>query len=132
MDFPLKETMGDSSGTQGKQWGPDVDDDKAGRSQTHVIVDDFAANTTIHGVPRVLDAEKRTVYRILWLLVALVFLAVLIYQASALIVDYSKYQTTTRINLVTKSKLEFPSVTVCNLNMLRRSKLAGLIGILFF
>ena len=100
-------------------------DEKPKSSEIRDIKNEFAENTTMHGIPRFLDAERSIVQRVLWLLVVFVSTVILVAQASNLIIDYAKYQTTTKVTIVTKSKLEFPSVTICNLNMLRRSKLSG-------
>ena len=103
----------------------DYDDDVIPKSATKNVVEDFVDNTTTHGVPRVLNSSRSSISRVFWCLVTLALFGALLYQGSKLVIAFRGRPTTTKITLVTKSKLEFPSVTICNLNMMRRSQLYG-------
>ncbi|XP_041464797.1 degenerin deg-1-like [Lytechinus variegatus] len=92
---------------------------------TKSIVDDFVDNATTHGIPRFLNSSRSLISRLFWCVVTLGLLGALLYQGSKLVIAFTGRPTTTKISLITESKLEFPSVTICNLNMMRRSKLNG-------
>ncbi|XP_030833219.1 degenerin deg-1 [Strongylocentrotus purpuratus] len=103
----------------------DNDDDDVPKSGTKTIVEDFVDNASTHGIPRVLNSSRSSISRLFWCLVTVGLMAALLYQGSKLVISFIGRPTTTKISLVTKSKLEFPSVTICNLNMMRRSQLNG-------
>ncbi|XP_071965540.1 epithelial sodium channel subunit beta-like, partial [Antedon mediterranea] len=63
--------------------------------------------------------------RIFWLLLTLGLFALSGYQGYYLISDYLKRPTITQIQVVSKSDLTFPAITICNMNRLRRSALPG-------
>ncbi|XP_054759502.2 degenerin mec-4-like [Lytechinus pictus] len=88
------------------------------------VVQSFCKSTTMHGVSRLIEST-RAIFRLAWLLTVLTFLCILMWQAYSLVDDYRGNPATTAINMVPNNKLSFPAVTVCNMNRLRRSKLAG-------
>lgn len=100
-------------------------DDDVPKSGAKTIVEDFVDNASTHGIPRVLNSSRSSISRVFWCLVTVGLMAALLYQGSKLVISFIGRPTTTKISLVTKSKLEFPSVTICNLNMMRRSQLNG-------
>ena len=94
-------------------------------SKTRAIIDEFISNTTTHGVPRVLSDEYSILLRIFWSLIILTFLVLLVFQGTLLVINFIGRPSSTKLTIVTESKLEFPAVTICNLNMMRRSMLQG-------
>ncbi|XP_078661500.1 uncharacterized protein LOC144905634 [Branchiostoma floridae x Branchiostoma belcheri] len=84
----------------------------------------FCSTTTAHGVSKIVDADSKTA-RVLWVTILLACLGVFLYQAGILIKTYFDYPVVVEIKVVENSKLTFPSVTVCNNNRLRRSKVPG-------
>ncbi|XP_072175728.1 epithelial sodium channel subunit beta-like [Diadema setosum] len=88
------------------------------------VVQRFCQSTTMHGVSRLVDSTRIT-FKLLWFVTVLGFLCILLWQAVLLVDEYTNHPSTTHIQLVTKTKLQFPAVTVCNMNRLRRSKLPG-------
>ena len=88
------------------------------------VVQTFCKSTTMHGMSRLIDST-RAIFRLTWLLTVLTFLCILLWQAYRLVDEYRGSPSTTTINMITNNKLAFPAVTVCNMNRLRRSKLAG-------
>eukprot|EP00057_Strongylocentrotus_purpuratus_P029401 XP_011683875.1 PREDICTED: degenerin deg-1 [Strongylocentrotus purpuratus] len=101
------------------------DYDESPKEGTRKIVNEFVDNATTHGIPRVLNASRPWQSRLFWCVVTLIFAGVFLFQGSKLVQSYIARPTTTKISLITKSRLEFPAVTICNLNMLRRSMLKG-------
>eukprot|EP00057_Strongylocentrotus_purpuratus_P029394 XP_011683868.1 PREDICTED: amiloride-sensitive sodium channel subunit alpha-like [Strongylocentrotus purpuratus] len=102
---------------------PDYDENP--KEGTQKIVKEFVDNATTHGIPRVLNASRPWHSRLFWCVVTLILAGVFLYQGSMLVFSFINRPTTTKISIITKSKLEFPAVTICNLNMLRRSMLKG-------
>ncbi|XP_066300720.1 uncharacterized protein [Branchiostoma lanceolatum] len=84
----------------------------------------FCSTTTAHGVSRVVDADSKT-GKFLWVMILLMCLTVFLYQATVMIKTYFDYPVVVEIKVVENSKLTFPSVTVCNNNRLRASKVLG-------
>ncbi|XP_066300458.1 uncharacterized protein [Branchiostoma lanceolatum] len=84
----------------------------------------FCSTTTAHGVSRVVDADSKTA-RFLWIMILLTCLGLFLYQAGVLIRLYFDYPVVVEIKVVENSKLTFPSVTVCNNNRLRATKVPG-------
>ncbi len=77
---------------------------------------DFVRNVTpqIH--------ETSGLLSLMWSLAYLTFATVLLYQTSMTVSDYLSYPVTVSISLQTGSgPVEFPAVTICNNNMLRKS-----------
>ncbi|XP_078661502.1 uncharacterized protein LOC144905635 [Branchiostoma floridae x Branchiostoma belcheri] len=84
----------------------------------------FCSTTTAHGVSRVVDADSKT-GKFLWVMILLMCLTVFLYQATVMVKTYFDYPVVVEIKVVVNSKLTFPSVTVCNNNRLRESKVRG-------
>ncbi|XP_033644289.1 uncharacterized protein LOC117303933 [Asterias rubens] len=88
------------------------------------IVTDFGNETTAHGVSRITNASNCLV-GLFWLIVLLGAFALFSYQGTYLVLDYLGNPYGTTIDVITKTNVGFPAVTVCNMNRLRRSKLVG-------
>ncbi|XP_033634311.1 uncharacterized protein LOC117295705 [Asterias rubens] len=88
------------------------------------ILKAFGENTTAHGVPAI-TRSKRVVAKFFWLAVFLIMLGLFCFQATLVLVEYYGYPSTTKVKLETAPYLNFPSVTICNMNRFRRSKLVG-------
>ncbi|XP_071794507.1 uncharacterized protein [Asterias amurensis] len=88
------------------------------------ILKAFGENTTAHGVPAI-TRSKRVVAKLFWLAVFLIMLGLFCFQATLVLVEYYGYPSTTKVKLETAPYLNFPSVTICNMNRFRRSKLVG-------
>lgn len=107
--------------------GEPCDDGNDGRvdESKKAILDEFIGNTTTHGLPRIISNQYSILIRVFWSLVTLTFFAVLCFQGTSLVIDYFKRPLSTKLTIVTQSKLDFPAVTICNLNMMRKSMLWG-------
>ncbi|XP_030852712.1 amiloride-sensitive sodium channel subunit alpha [Strongylocentrotus purpuratus] len=82
----------------------------------------FLENTTFHGLPRIFGAPF-FLEKLFWVLAFLTCLGVFTYQGTKIVKDYISYPYSTRTDIITESSLDFPAVTICNVNMMRRSKL---------
>ncbi|XP_071506089.1 epithelial sodium channel subunit gamma-2-like [Diadema antillarum] len=88
-------------------------------------IKDFADNATTHGVPQILRSDRSRLFRLTWAVITATALSLLLFQGSNTIIDFFHRPTTSKISIITRKELFFPSVTICNLNMMRRSKLNG-------
>ncbi|XP_022106909.1 degenerin deg-1-like [Acanthaster planci] len=95
------------------------------RGALRQAVTTFADTTTAHGLPLIINGTY-TVSRIAWSVIWLIAFGLAILQSTLLLVEYFQVRPlTTTIELITKTNLDFPAVTVCNMNRMRRSKLVG-------
>lgn len=100
------------------------DSDQNDEEDTQKLIKNFGSYTTLHGLHFLCDSKFR-VRRILWLLLMLVSLVILSIQIKE---NYAKLQR--HDSMVTKDveysrRLQFPAISICNQNMLRRSKIFG-------
>ena len=100
------------------------DSDQNDEEEPQKLIKDFGSYTTLHGLHFLCDSNLR-VRRILWLLLMLVSLVILSIQIKE---NYAKLQR--HDSMVTKDveysrRLQFPAISICNQNMLRRSKIFG-------
>ncbi|XP_071506090.1 epithelial sodium channel subunit beta-like [Diadema antillarum] len=97
----------------------------ASQMSTADAIKDFADNTTTHGVPQILRSDRSRLFRLTWAVITATALSALLFQGSNTVIDFFHRPTTSKISLITRKELHFPSITICNLNMMRRSKLNG-------
>ena len=93
-------------------------------AEQETMIKNFGSYTTLHGFHFLTDSTY-AVRRILWLLLMIACLVVLVIQLQN---NYAKLRR--HDSLVTKdfelsSNLIFPAVSICNQNMLQRSKILG-------
>ena len=67
--------------------------------------------------------QRRWFLQIAWLFIYIALITCLLSQCAKLIQTYLNYPTDIDIEIITKPQLEFPAVTVCNENPLRKSKI---------
>uniref|UniRef100_A0A0N5BTK9 Degenerin del-1 n=1 Tax=Strongyloides papillosus TaxID=174720 RepID=A0A0N5BTK9_STREA len=79
---------------------------------------DFASNTSAHGIPRAYN--NKGLRRSLWLLLFLICVGAFFGQAYYLVAKFLRNDKIVSVELKFE-KLEFPSVTVCNLNPYKNS-----------
>ncbi|KAF8784707.1 Acid-sensing ion channel 1C like protein [Argiope bruennichi] len=90
------------------------------RLTTNVLWKNFASQSTIHGLRRISETEN-TIGKVLWTLIFLTALAGLTYHCSFLIQKYLKFSKVTTTEEIHAKELDFPALTVCNLNILKKS-----------
>jgi hypothetical protein len=87
------------------------------------ILKDFADSTTCHGIGSI-GRSTSTFFKILWTIVVATFMIIMFIQLSQLFKKYYSYPKSTTIE-VGSGTLDFPSVTVCNINSMRKSVIAN-------
>ncbi|CAH1796507.1 unnamed protein product [Owenia fusiformis] len=78
--------------------------------------------TTAHGLGRTVG-QRHIVIRVWWSIACLASFGVIIWQCEKLFVKYYEYNVNVKIDMQYNSELDFPAVTICNLNQFRLSKL---------
>ncbi|XP_070538285.1 uncharacterized protein [Ptychodera flava] len=81
---------------------------------------DFSKETTAHGIVQITSA-KSSVTRSTWLAIVLAAACLMLLQMTLLLFQFFEYNVSVTVSLVSGKALDFPSVTVCNTNKLRRS-----------
>ncbi|CAH1780635.1 unnamed protein product [Owenia fusiformis] len=84
----------------------------------------FADATSLHGLPRVYSSKSLT-RKIIWGLVFFGCFVGFCWQVTALTLNYFEYPISVTTEVKTRLKVDFPAVTVCNMNMLKKSLLMG-------
>ncbi|XP_077333224.1 bile acid-sensitive ion channel isoform X1 [Lithobates pipiens] len=81
---------------------------------------DFAVSTSFHGLHNLVDGNSTGTWgqirRVVWFVVVLVSLFAAFSQVCSRIVNYFNWPTMTSVTVQYVEKIEFPSVTFCNLN----------------
>ncbi|XP_022086795.1 acid-sensing ion channel 1C-like [Acanthaster planci] len=88
------------------------------------LEEEFVSNTTLHGIARVAH-NSRTIFRLAWLAIMLVFLGVCIAQITDRLQRFFMYKANTAISVEYVGDLDFPAVTICNFNRYRWSELTS-------
>ncbi|KAJ8022804.1 Degenerin deg-1 [Holothuria leucospilota] len=86
------------------------------------ILNDFAKNTTAHGIPRII-LNPGIIVKVVWSLLVSVAFIIFCIQISSLLSNYYSFRT--NVELVNSKYVEFPAVTICNFNRMKRSKLVS-------
>ena len=80
----------------------------------------FAERTTAHGIGRI--AGSRSKRRAFWTFLVLLSTGVVVYQIYTLIKKFTLFEVATELRVSYNRHMQFPAVTLCNLNALRLSK----------
>ena len=83
--------------------------------------DDYANSSSVHGL-RFTSPGFTTPRRITWCLLLVTFLSVLVGFFASTVAEYFRFEVNTIVTMVSEREANFPAVTICNLNTLRRSK----------
>lgn len=83
---------------------------------------EFADDTTAHGIPRIIS-RPNYFSKLFWLILVCGAFYLFGSQAWEIVAAFHSYNT--KIELVTKREINFPAVTVCNLNRMARSKIVS-------
>ncbi|GFO28278.1 acid sensing ion channel 4 [Plakobranchus ocellatus] len=79
-------------------------------------IKDFAETTTAHGLKYAFSEESSRIRRLAWFLAFLAALAYLSYQLVECSIDYYRYPMKAEYKLVRMNSMDFPTITICNLN----------------
>ena len=82
--------------------------------------------TSIAGITQMRTTDTKS-SRCIWLLLAIVAVGFTSFLVQQTVENYFSYNTVTTINIRSESKLEFPSVTICNQNRIHCRHLYNLI-----
>lgn len=85
----------------------------------------YIESTTAHGVARIF-ISKSYARRVFWLVIVLTTASACLYNCIDRILILTSRHSITTINLKQGREMDFPAVTICNLNMLRKDYLEGL------
>ena len=76
---------------------------------------DLGESSVIHGIPKIFKPNK-IIIKLVWLLCLIGAFSSCLYSISSNINEYLGYDVTTSIKIITESKAEFPTITICNIN----------------
>ena len=93
----------------------------SGTKVTAKTWDDFASSSSVHGI-RFTSPGFTTLRRIVWSILLVAFFSVLIGFFTSTVVEYFRFEVNTIVTMVSEREANFPAVTICNLNTLRKSK----------
>lgn len=88
------------------------------------VMKDFSSYTTLHGFHFVLDSASR-IRRIIWITLICLGICFLFFQFKD---NYRKLQSNKSVigkDIEHTEKLLYPAITICNQNMMRKSKIMG-------
>ena len=80
----------------------------------------FIDNSTLHGMQYVFNGQTK-IRTIIWTTFLIMGTTYFFYQSSVLLKRYYSYQVTTKMTLKYEKLPEFPAVTICHFNMLRKT-----------
>ncbi|XP_012942498.1 acid-sensing ion channel 5-like [Aplysia californica] len=84
------------------------------------LFQEFSESTSMHGLQRAVSSESKW-KRALWAALVLAGACLATFNLSQTLKDFLHNPTTTETTVDYKSKMEFPVITICNLNPLRLS-----------
>ncbi|XP_072039700.1 acid-sensing ion channel 1C-like [Amphiura filiformis] len=87
------------------------------------ITHDFASESTFHGIKYVTDPKHSIFRRFIWTLIILGALVWLGFNVTMSFKQFFQFPKSTLVTVKHVPDLNFPAVTLCNFNQLRKSKL---------
>lgn len=80
----------------------------------------FIDNCTLHGIQHAINGQTK-VRSVTWSVFLLIGTGYFVHQSYSLLDRYYSYPITTKVTLKYEEEPEFPAVTICNFNILRKS-----------
>lgn len=116
-----------SNETKITPFNPETNDshDKDGKEKE--LIENFSSYTTLHGFHFILDSGTKW-RRLLWVFLILCGFAFLFAQVWVSLTKLYAKEVDIRKRVEVSKALPFPSVTICNQNMMKRSKIMGTIA----
>ncbi len=94
---------------------------KSEKSQTVAKTwDGFANTSSIHGL-RYTSPDFNKIRRIAWAFLIFTGLSILIGSTIAVVLEYFQYEVNTIVRMVSEEEVDFPAITICNMNTMRKS-----------
>jgi hypothetical protein len=88
------------------------------------------ANSTIHGIPKIIRTESK-VNKFMWIVFVLISASFSSYMVIQSILNYFKYEVVTTVRIISEPYSEFPAVMFCNKNNLNKDYSIQLMNELF-
>lgn len=89
------------------------------KKTTRDLIKDFASQATAHGLRRISETGN-PIGKFIWTVIFLSALAGCFYHCSFLIQKYLSFGKVTTTEEIHAKELQFPALTVCNLNILKK------------
>ena len=80
-------------------------------------IKELAESTVIHGIPKILKS-KNIIIKILWIIFFLAAIASCSYMIASNITDFYNYDVISKTEIITETRMLFPTVTICNIESL--------------
>lgn len=81
----------------------------------------IASESNVHGISRIVS-DRPMYLRFLWLFAFFGLFGVGIYQVTSIFVNFFQYPTKTTV-MIKFNPLPLPAITICNMNIIKKSKL---------
>ncbi|ELU05481.1 hypothetical protein CAPTEDRAFT_190760 [Capitella teleta] len=98
---------------------PDFSVEKISRNDETPDLRTLLTNTTCHGVKHIAERDSHIFQKILWLICVTVALGLFLVNVISRAGNYFDYPTNVDVSVHYKESMQFPAVTLCNLNNFR-------------
>ena len=75
---------------------------------------DFSSDTSLHGLKNVMDPDKKSFHRVVWLILFTISFSLCMGLLTVTVYNYFNYESVTSYTKRLTSSFNFPSVTICN------------------
>ncbi|CAG2197020.1 unnamed protein product [Mytilus edulis] len=99
-------------------------EDSKKHTQIRSLLVDVGSESSIHGISRIVS-DRPIFLRLLWLIAFFVALSFGLYQVYTIIHLFLKYSVKTNVE-VRYSPIAFPAITICNMNIIKKSESGNL------
>ena len=89
------------------------------------LLESFSSYTTLHGFHFVFSSDSSTFRRVFWAILILVHFALLVSQIHRGLVKLYLRESVTSSEIRHSEKLVFPAISICHMNLMKKSKLLG-------
>lgn len=98
-------------------------DNEGGKSKkVRSLISDYAEQTTLHGFYYFIRGGNK-IRQLIWLLFIFCSFACFTYQFAVLVNDFLERKKLTQTEIITKRKMLFPAITICNYNPIRKTQI---------
>lgn len=99
----------------GKKSFPDLSPDKC----KIITWMDFSRQTTFHGIKNICNSKHSIFRRIFWFFIIFFIFGLFLFQVISRSIDYDKKEASVNVEILYKSEIDYPTVTLCNKNRFR-------------